>query len=433
MKKKIIIGLLIVCVVSIVVILNVGNANKGESGIPVKAVEVRKEDISAYVSTSGIVEAEESKLIYVEGEARIGIVKVKEGDSVKKGQVLATVDIEDLVNQLEQTKVNLAVEKLQLNKLKTENSIKDTITAEQDLKQAQNTYAYKQKDYEDNKTLYEQEVISQSDFEESKRQWEEAGIKVQRYKNILEKIHKDNEDIAKNTENEMAIQESKIRLAELKVRQLEKQYILLKDHITSPIDGVVTEAGIKDGQYAEKGHAAFTITNNDSLMVKVNVNEYDVGKLQVGQAVEITGNGLQHKEKYEGIIKSIASTAKRVKVGNAEETAVEVIIEVKDKDEYIKDGFSIQARIITKKAKDAMVVPYEVLIPEKDGKKAVYALREGTAKEIEVKTGIEADLIVQIEGDIQEGEQLIVNPQGSIKDGTKVTIMENKSKQGAEK
>ncbi len=431
-KKKVIIGIFLILLISVIVTLNVMSANKGESGIPVKMVMAEKQDVSSYVLTKGVVEAEEKELIYIEGDARIGKVYAKAGDKVEAGQVLATLDIKDISSELEQEKINLEVEELSLQKLEQQYKPQDTLQAEQSVKAAQKNITFVQKNYNNYKILYDEGSISKAELDKAEIEFDAAETELQRSKNTLETILKDNKEIQATRLNEIAIQENKIAMTKLKVKQLQEQFDVLKENVISPIAGVVTQVNIIDGEYVAKGTLAFTVTDINRLIVKVNVNDYDIGKVAVGQKVEITGNGLQGKI-YIGEIKGIAAVANRIQMGNIQETVVEVFIEVIDQDEHIKSGFSIDAKILTQEDKEAIVVPYEVLKTREDNSKVVYVYREGMAKEIEIETGIESDLVIQIIGDVKEGEKIISNYGDNIEDGTKVKPIMNKNdkKQGA--
>ncbi|NLY43240.1 MAG: efflux RND transporter periplasmic adaptor subunit [Clostridiaceae bacterium] len=425
MKKKIVIGFIGILVISVVVILNIVNTGADEAGIPVRAVDAKKQDIYSYVSTSGLVQEEDSVLVYVEADARINKVYVKQGDVVKKGQVLASVEIEDMQNALEQARISLDLERLALENIKTQNRLQDTSEAELNVNRAEMALEKAREAYSRDKVLYEQGAISLVDLERSQAELDNAELELQRARNSLENIKKKNEEAQVNLENELAVQQNKIKLAQLKVKELEEKLSKQKEEIISPIDGAVTAVNIVEGQKVMEGTHAFTVADIYNLIIKANVSEYDIGKVKVGQEVEITGDGLQKDKIYKGRIKKIASTATKVRQGNVDETVVEVIIEVVDKDESIKPGFSIDAKIITDKSNDAIVVPYEVLKDDED-RKLVYVFEDGKAKEVQVETGIESDLFIEIKGNIKEGDKIISNPSDKIKDGTSIRLIEDK-------
>ncbi|WHH59292.1 efflux RND transporter periplasmic adaptor subunit [Petroclostridium sp. X23] len=420
MKKKILIGLAIVIVIAAIIALNMAGANKSTNGLPVNTVEASKQDIISQVSTSGVVEEQESSIIYAEGDLRVEKIHVRVGDRVKKGDLLADVDLKDLQNQVEQARINLEMERLNLQKLQGKDTLQDPRQVELDVKEAQIAFEKSENDYARNQVLYEQKAISQVELNEVKIKMDNASLNLQRAKNRLENIKKDNQKAQLELQNEIAIQKNNVRLADIRLERLEEQLDRQNGKIISPIDGVVTKLDTINGQFMEAGMAIFTIADTGSLIIKVNVSEYDIGKVKVGQEAEITGNGLDNTKEHKAKVRSIASTAAKVRLGNAEETAVEVILEILNPSDDIKTGFSIDAKIITRQEKEAIVIPYEAIQNGEDGKKFVYVIDEGIAKKIEIKTGVEADLFVQVEEGIKEGDKLIVNPTDKISDGTAV-------------
>ena len=163
--------------------------------------------------------------------------------------------------------------------------------------------------------------------------------------------------------------------------------------------------------------------------MKVNVSQYDAPSIQKGQKAQITGDALGDASYNGEVIKVAPAATKIVRNGN-EEMVVAVEIEVKDKQAELKPGYSVDVDITTKEKKDVVVVPIISVLKEKDGKQIVYIVsKEFKVEKREVQVGAYSDLYMEVSG-IKEGEQIVINPDASIKEGMFVKPQEKAGAEG---
>jgi HlyD family secretion protein len=179
-------------------------------------------------------------------------------------------------------------------------------------------------------------------------------------------------------------------------------------------NGTVLSVGLKDGQPVQQGQVIFEIGGLDTLTVKARVDEVDVGKVQVGQALTMTNNA--YVERFQGRVTRVAarSGAAGAPQGAAGGTFYEVEGEVTNRGGQLRAGMSAEARIITESRKNVLVVGLEAV--REEGEKASVLVVAANKVEVRaVQLGLRTQTEVEITAGLQEGEQVIVGPFTLIK------------------
>jgi len=199
-----------------------------------------------------------------------------------------------------------------------------------------------------------------------------------------------------------------------------------KNYVTSPIDGTVTRVYASVGKLAggSGAEALFLIENIDCLQMKLNVSEYDIRKIKIGQKVEISSE-IIGREKVYGEVTSIAPTGEP-KNGSGNEMVIPVTVIVDKGDTDMMAGVSAKAEIITGTEHNALAVPIDSIMEDpEDGTMYVLAVRDGVIAKCSVTILLEGDLYTAIdEGcDIKEGDRIVLSPDYTLEDGMAVTVM----------
>lgn len=401
-KKKLII---IICIVIAVILLfSLGAiAGKKDVNTSVQTVKLQKQDIESHIIAEGQIMSMDKREVISDVEEKIEKVLVKKGDKVKKGQVLIKLDETDIRYKIDEAQMRLNIEKDSLEQLKRD--------LETSMKNAEILYDDAKTTYENNKKLYEENAISKTAFDKCK--------------NDLDTLYNDYIS-AKNklgSSSDISVQQKKIKLSELEIEKLKDD--LERHTIKSPITGTIVDMEISESGIVESYVTLLFIQDVDHLEIITNVNEYDASKIAIGDCVKITGDAFEGKE-YTGEVSYIEGIAKKIETGQGKENAVEIKINVKDVDEYLKPGFSAKLDILTDSEKEVFVVPFETIFTKKNGEKVIYTVDNGVVKEHVIDTGIESDLAVEvIADDLKENSDVIISPNEHIKDGDNV-MTENK-------
>lgn len=375
---------------------------KGGGQIQVSTIPVTLGSVTEDLTVSGPVSGTDSVDVVSNLHAEVTEIDVKEGDRVEAGQLLALIDSSDIQKEVEiaQNAYDLAV-----------------TTYEEQQIQAENGYAKAVQDYEAAKgefnrtnVLYESGSVSRVEWETARNQMRDAQRQIKNF------TLKDGKAVANES---YALQ---IKNAEF---ELEKKKEQLQDcQVTSPIAGTVVRVNVKVGRFAdeiEDKKPMFIIENLDVLEMKINISEYSIGKVAVGQAVQISADILGG-ETVQGTVTAISPTGEE-KEGGSTERVIPTTIQIEDKDTKLIAGITARAKIVLNEANEVLVLPISAIQESEEGT-YVLAVVEGALKKIFVTTGVESDIQVEVisveEGALTEGTQIVTAPAPYMVEGMQV-------------
>ena len=384
-KKKIILVAAIAVVVTAGVKLALGSGEPAGEMVSIALAE--KQDLQETLRLKAVLEGTESTEVVSRLHYEVKELLVKEGDRVKKGQLLAVLDSTDLSQEMSLKKGSLTL--LQKQQAET-------------LRDRQVEYNNAKKAYDDTKALFDIGAASKAELDDAKEKLD--AIPAENGKAVLSAVEK---QTLANTNQEISIQASTMDDCQIR----------------SMIDGTVTRVNTKVGRFAdetEDDKPMFVIENLDTLQMKVMVSENDIAKVSVGQKVDITADIL-NGESVAGEVIRISPTGE-LKDGTASERVIPVYISVKEKNDKLIAGITAKATIHIAEAKQALTVPYEAVSELEDGSTVVYVVNvDNTIHIVPVKLGLETDLYVEIKGgELKEGQTIVLNPSPALTEGMAV-------------
>lgn len=201
----------------------------------------------------------------------------------------------------------------------------------------------------------------------------------------------------------------------------------IPDEIVATSSGVVTSVGIEEGSIAMAGTPAITISDLNNLQAKVSVTENHIGQVQVGQNAKISGAALGDQE-FDAVVTKIYPTAKKQLNGVANETVVDVLLDIRDGQSGLTSGFTVTAEIETGEMAQIFILPYECVAQDDDGNEFVYLYQNGKAVKRMVETGVETEQGVEIVGGGITNEDYVIFPASSVAgDQSYVKIQNNRT------
>ena len=363
----------------------------------VPSMALAKGDVVSSLSLTGPVSGTDSADVVSNLHSEVLEIRVKEGDTVEKGQVLAVIDRTDA-----QKEVDVAQNAYDLAVSEYNESLRDTKIGYEKAKQDYSTASL---NYERNKTLFEAGAISSAEFEAVGNALSDARRAVEGYR----------------MENGQAVPdesyELKVKAAQFELDQ--KKRDLEDTEVKSPISGTVVRVNSKVGQFADKPEdekPMFIIENLAQLEMGLQISEYSVGDVSVGFPVDITADILNGKT-VTGTITSISPTGEE-KTGSAStERVVPATVSIDKADSGLIAGITARASIVTERAEDVFKVPSSAVRTGEDGSSQIAVLKEGTGivHFVSVDTGVESDLeteIIPIGEELTEGMTLLLTPDG---------------------
>lgn len=421
MKKKALIGIVIVAVIGIFVTVGIlkntngsSEAFSGGKRYEVNVVKIEKGSITSTISANGVVEEKQKSVVLFDSPMKITKLLVEKNQKVTKGQKLLEVDMDALNSEYEQLLTNKVIQQLAMQKLKRSKGI-SSIT-ENNIKSAESSYNESKKTYEDNLSLYAAEAISQSELDRSKKTMEDA------------KIALDNARMSMDIDTQT--QEQNLKSTILRIADMEQKIEKINQSLVSPSDGVIAEINGEEGGFTSSGMPVIRVVNLGTLQVKAKVSEYNIKSVSVGQVVKITGDAIDKNESITGKVTSISPVATQNMTSNGQETVVEVTVALDQSSQYLKAGLNITCEIETSQKKDVLTVGMEVFDEDKDSNKFVYLVdpKKNTLKKTFVTLGVTSDMQAEVVEGLKEGDQVVLYPQPVFTDGTKVTVLKDDKK-----
>ncbi len=405
-------------------------------------------DITETVSANGKVQPEVGVKISSDVSGEIVELPFKEGAKVQKGDLLVRIN-----PVIYQSTVDRMAASVNMSRAQLENS-------KARLLQSQASEANLESVYVRNKKLFDQQTISQSDFDAAKASYE--GAKA---------------DVEASEENVRAA-EFTVKSSEASLKEATDN--LAKTNIYSPVSGTITKLNVEKGERVVgtsqmAGTEMMTIADLNAMEVNVDVNENDIVRIHNADTADIEVDAY-HSRKFKGIVTEVANSANTTGVSTDQVTNFTVkirILSVSYQDlmdarnphlSPFRTGMSATVDIRTKSEKHVLSVPIQSVTTRSDSaetgkdkkkqnnddeelvvkdeknkeekktldelkpKECVFVFNNGKVQLRKVKTGIQDANYFQILDGLKEGDQVVSAPYTAIsktlKDGSKVKKVE---------
>ena len=376
--------------------------------VDVKMQEVRRGELLVTVTSTstGTVKSEKEVRVTAERSGRLKRLEFDEGDVVRRGQLLAELDSEELLLEIKRVRASLAARERRKAELQAAlQSLRTEVASK--IKEAEAVLKEVGWRYQGFKELFERGYISKMELEDVKRQYETAlasrEIALSGRKRIEAK------------ERELELQEALIREVEAELERLGLD--LRRSSITSPIDGVVTSRAVLPGDTLARGTVVATVVGTEQLYIEAPVDEADVAKVRPGQEVRVVMDAYPG-EVFRGVVKGLSPIVLGKRL---EARTFRVKVVLMQVPATLKPGMSADVEVITGRVEDSLVVPTQSII-EKGGRRLVYIVDDGRARLKEVKTGLFNWNFTEVREGLKEGDLIVVNPDvPGLKDGVRVT------------
>ncbi len=335
------------------------------------------------LNASGYVVAQRKAAVSSKSTGRLAFLGVEEGSRVKKGQVMASLENEDLTAARDQ-------------------GVAQVKQAEADLVSARAELTDAELQYQRFKTLVGQDLISRQDFDIAEARYKKAKAGV-------------------------AGAQARIRTAQAGLA--EAQAALGYSYIRSPFDGVVTtkyadvgEVVAPFGAAANARAAVVTMADLGSLMVEADVAESNLDKVYQGQPCEISLDAIPDR-RFPGEVHMIVPTADRAKAT--------VLTKVKflETDKRILPEMSAKVAFLSRplstgEDRPRLAISKNALVT-REGRTVAFVLKGSQVKEMPVTVGPALGELVEINTGLKEGERVVLNPPASLSEGDRVKLKES--------
>src|SRR5271156_5807584 len=353
--KKIAIGVGVVVVLAAIVGFTVYQS--GKNVVTVQTGKVQREDLSSVVSASGEIKPKTYVNIGANAYGKITHLYVKEGDHVKKGQLLA--QLENVQSTADVSANQASVEAAETDAIAAEAALK---TSDADLLRAQADYERNKLDWDRAQNLFKDGLIAKSDFDSRQNAWATAdsGLTQAKARVAQAKAQKDSAD------RHVGMDRANLtRVAD----------VLQKTTYAAPYDGVVTNLPVREGESVvigiqnALGSTLLTLADMSIITAEVKVDETDIVNVHLGQPADVTIDAIPRKV-FHGTVSEIGDNAivRSTGVATSQQTTTseeakdfKVVVTVTDPPPDLRPGLSTTAKITTAARSGVLGVPIQAI------------------------------------------------------------------------
>jgi multidrug efflux pump subunit AcrA (membrane-fusion protein) len=383
------------------------NKQGSEKVLSVRVSQAQKGSLANYITLAGEVKADRSVNILPKTSEEVKKVYVEVGDRVKQGDKLVALDNSSALIQVEQAKASLQIAQANLEETLNGAKEEEILQLEAELASAKAAYQQAQKNYQRQKDLFEQRVVSSQTLEEAENDYITAKSQYQSAKYSL-KLTKDGA-----TQEEIKALKGAVTQGEasLKAAKLDLSNTL----ITAPIDGIVSSVDIEKGEVVFTNSEIMTISNIDTVKLITYISQSNINKIKIGEEVQVDFKVLQ--KSFIGEIKNISPVADSTK------KSYPVEISINNQNNIIKAGMYAKVTLQTDQVKEAIIIPQNAVLTEDNGNKYVYIVENDIAIKSNVKIALSTKSEVAILEGLKIGNQVVITGVDNLTEGSKVKIV----------
>jgi len=467
-KWKIAIGILVLALIAGGVTASVKWGQKDL--VTVQTGLASKSDLTSLVTASGEIKPRNYINIGANAQGRIAQLMVKEGDHVRKGQVVAR--IEHIQAQADVAASKAAVSSAMADSAAQEAGVKaqdDAITTAAATVDKSKSELAKAKMLLDRADLLQQhQLIAKQDYDTKVADYRSAQAALREDEARLAQVKSQRAQVAA----QLASYQRRVAQSEAGLERMSD--VLAKFDAVSPIDGVVTNLPVREGETVVQGiqnsaaSTIMTIADMSLITAEVKVDETDIVNVHLGQQVAVKIDAMPDKA-FEGkvieigntaILRSSGLAASQSTTSSQEAKDFKVVIALANPPDEIRPGLSCNAKITTATRKSVLTIPIQALTvrtkgdlePPKTGVQAaaiapndkslkeevqgVFIVHDGKAEFHKVETGITGATDIEVLTGLSDGDQIVtgsykvirtIRNQTPVKVDNRIVVVDSKT------
>jgi len=372
-----------------------GKAADAETSAALTAVSVAptaavEQPITRFIRATGSLMAEDHADVAAEIAGRIVATPIERGTPVKEGAVLVRVSPAEAEAQAREAEANAAQIEARLG---IANGGTYDVNAVPEVQTAKSSYDLAQNEFNRIKLLLEQQVVSQSEYDQRRTQLDASR---QQYE---------------AARNGAAQQFQVLQSARARVSLAHKS--LADTTVRAPFTGLVAERLVSTGDYVTKGMKVATVVRVNPLRVQLTVPEQFVSAVKVGAPVTFQVDAYPGRE-FTGTVRYVSPALE----ANRRAMTVEAVVPNQSGD--LKPGLFATARVDQPEKVPAVMVPESAVLTQA-GTSRVYVVNGDKVEERIVTTGQQIDAFVEIATGLKAGEKVATKNVAQLFDGAKVS------------
>ena len=430
--KKIAIGSGVAILILAIAGIAVHQSRKGV--VTVQTGRAESMDLASIVSASGEIKPKTYVNIGANAFGKIIRLYVKEGDRVKKGQLLA--QLENVQSSADVNATQAGLEAARTDAVAADAALNTSMA---DLNRAQSDFERAQLDWTRAQGLYKDALVAKSEYDSQKAAWQtaQAGLAQAQARVAQAKAQKDSagRHIAQNAANLTHAAD-----------------VLRKTTYAAPYDGMITNLPVREGETVvigiqnSPGSTLMTLANMSVITAEVRVDETDIVNVRLGQPAEVTIDAIP-KKTFKAVVSEIGNNAivRSTGVSTSQQTSAsqeakdfKVVVTLQEAQDNLRPGLSATAKITTATRNKVLTVPIQALTirsraelkasnteqgavqaaaPQmeaskrtdgnKDELQGVFVIRDRKAEFLPVETGITGTTEIEVLNGLKPGDEIV--------------------------
>ena len=421
----------------------------------VQTASATKGDLTSVVTASGEITPRTYINLGANAQGLITDVMVKEGDRVRRGQVVARIESIQASADVQAQRASVASAeadsaaaeaglKVQDDTIRTQQATIDRSSADLDLAKV-NFDRYQQ--------LYKAGVVPKADFDQRKAAYDSAVAALREAQTRMDQLK------SQKAQSQAQIQSSQRRVAQAQAGLTRVNDILAKHDVIAPLDGIVTNLPVRIGETVVPGiqnsaaSSVMTIADMSLITAEVKVDETDIVNLELGQKADVSIDAIPDK-KFSGhvieigntaILRSTGQVASSSATSSTEAKDFKVVVALDNPPDEIRPGLSCTAKIVTATRREVLSIPIQALTVRQKGEledaaaskqkqkdtgrpvdlaqqkerkeeiTGVFVVKNEKAEFRKVETGITGSTDIEVLSGVQPGEEVVIGSYQAIR------------------
>src|SRR6266404_8562637 len=325
--------------------------------VTVQTARAQRLDLVSIVSASGEIKPKTYVNIGANAFGKITKLYVKEGDRVKKGQLLA--QLENVQSSADVSATRASLQAARTDAVAAEAALN---TALADLNRAKSDYEREQLDWNRAKGLYKEALIAKSEYDSRHAAWQtaDAGLAQAQARVAQAKAQKDS---------------AERHIAQMSANLTHASDVLQKTTYAAPFDGMITNLPVREGETVvigiqnSPGSTLMTIADMSVITAEVKVDETDIVNVKLGQPAEVeidaipgkTFNGHVSEIGNNAVLRSSGLATTQTTTGSQEAKDFKVVVTLDNPPDNLRPGLSTTAKITTASKSNVLAIPIQAL------------------------------------------------------------------------
>jgi HlyD family secretion protein len=393
------------CVVLLIVLAERGPAPQ------VQIVSVTREDLSASITGNGKVEPIAPTIAHAEFPTFVADVKAAEGQSVRKGQLILTLDAADVRAQLSQARANLLATQTDLHNARAGGPPDDVAQLQGDLQKAQTQVANLDRMQQALTQLVTKGAATQDEVAQNQAALTTARASLQTLQQKKAALEQRASVNVESAGLHMKQQQDLVEALEEKVRSAT---------VFAPVDGTLYSLPVRKGDFVKLGDVLAEMADLRQVRVRAFVDEPDLGSLAQNEGVQVLWDAMPNRiwnGKVEQVPKQVVARGSR-SVG-------EVLCSVDNDKVELLPNVNVEVRILVHEQRAVLVVPRGAVRYDQ-GQHFVLAYDGDVVHRRDIKVGVAGENKYEVLSGLVQGDKVALPGEVDLRDGTKVRAAEGK-------